>query len=136
MHYNSFDFLKVFNFERVGGSEKELEAANLLLEEMKRRGGEDVHLEEFEVDYPDVKEASLSTSNGNSYVVRGKGMSGSTPQEGITKKFKYIENGEDVNLVDIEDKIVLITGPIRKELYEKLAAKNVAGIITFSGFIR
>ena len=27
MHYNSFDFLKVFNFERVGGSEKELEAA-------------------------------------------------------------------------------------------------------------
>ncbi len=133
MHYNSFDFLKVFNFERVGGSEKELEAANLLLEEMKRRGGEDVHLEEFEVDYPDVKEASLSTSNGNSYVVRGKGMSGSTPQEGITKKFKYIENGEDVNLVDIEDKIVLITGPIRKELYEKLATKNVAGIITFSG---
>ena len=133
MHYNSFDFLKVFNFERVGGSEKELEAANLLLEEMKRRGGEDVHLEEFEVDYPDVKEASLSTSNGNSYVVRGKGMSGSTPQKGITKKFKYIENGEDVNLVDIEDKIVLITGPIRKELYEKLAAKNVAGIITFSG---
>ena len=133
MHYNSFDFLKVFNFERVGGSEKELEAANLLLKEMKRRGGEDVHLEEFEVDYPDVKEASLSTSNGNSYVVRGKGMSGSTPQKGITKKFKYIENGEDVNLVDIEDKIVLITGPIRKELYEKLAAKNVAGIITFSG---
>ena len=41
MHYNSFDFLKVFNFERVGGSEKELEAANLLLEEMKRRGGEE-----------------------------------------------------------------------------------------------
>ena len=37
MHYNSFDFLKVFNFERVGGSEKELEAANLLLKEMKRR---------------------------------------------------------------------------------------------------
>lgn len=132
--YNSFEFLKQLSFERIGGSNKEKEAAGLIAKEIEKLGLE-AKIETFEVDFPIVKEARLITSNNKSYTVSGYGMSGNTPIEGLTRPFKYIQEGLDVDLVDVENKIVLTHQRFTVKLYEKLVKHNVAGIIVFSGSI-
>ena len=132
--YNSFDFLRKLSFERIGGSSKEKEAANMIKDEILKLGLE-AKIETFEVDFPLIKEAKLVTSNNKAYKVTGYGMTGNTPINGLTKEFKYIQEGYDVDLEDIEDKIVLTHQRFTVKLYEKLVNKNVAGIIVFSGSI-
>lgn len=132
--YNSFNFLKKLSFERIGGSSKEKEAARLIEQEINKLGLE-AKIETFEVDFPIIKKATLVTSNNKEYKVTGYGMSGNTSSLGLTKQFKYIQEGFDVDIEDIEDKIVLIHQRFTVKLYEKLVKKNVAGIIVFSGSI-
>lgn len=132
--YNSFNFLKKLSFERIGGSSKEKEAARLIEQEINKLGLE-AKIETFEVDFPIIKKATLVTSNNKEYKVTGYGMSGNTGSLGLTKQFKYIQEGFDVDIEDIEDKIVLTHQRFTVKLYEKLVKKNVAGIIVFSGSI-
>ena len=96
-NYNSFDFLKKISFERIGGSNKEKEAANMIKDEIAKLGLE-ATLETFEVDFPVIKKATLVTSSLKEYTVTGYGMTGNTPINGITKEFKYIQEGYDVDL--------------------------------------
>ena len=87
--YNSFEFLKKLSFERIGGSNKEKEAANMIKAEIEKLGLE-AKIETFEVDFPLIKEAKLVTSNSKEYKVTGYGMTGNTLTNGLTKQFKYI----------------------------------------------
>ena len=57
-NYNSFKFIEKISFERLGGSAEELKAAKIIQEELKKTKLLS-HLETFEVDYYEVKEASL-----------------------------------------------------------------------------
>ena len=132
--YNSFEFLKKLSFERIGGSNKEKEAANMIKAEIEKLGLE-AKIETFEVDFPLIKEAKLVTSNSKEYKVTGYGMTGNTLTNGLTKQFKYIQEGYDVDLEDVKDKIVLTHQRFTVKLYEKLVNKQVAGIIVFSGSI-
>ena len=122
--YNSFDFLRKLSFERIGGSSKEKEAANMIKDEILKLGLE-AKIETFEVDFPLIKEAKLVTSNNKEYKVTGYGMTGNTPINGLTKEFKYIQEGYDVDLEDIEDKIVLTHQRFTVKLYEKLVNKKL-----------
>lgn len=132
--YDSFNFLKKLSFERIGGSSKEKEAANMIKAEIEKLGLE-AKIETFEVDFPLIKEAKLVTSNSKEYKVTGYGMTGNTLTNGLTKQFKYIQEGYDVDLEDVKDKIVLTHQRFTVKLYEKLVNKQVAGIIVFSGSI-
>lgn len=132
--YNSFEFLKKLSFERIGGSSKEKEAANMIKAEIEKLGLE-AKIETFEVDFPLIKEAKLVTSNSKEYKVTGYGMTGNTLTNGLTKQFKYIQEGYDVDLEDVKDKIVLTHQRFTVKLYEKLVNKQVAGIIVFSGSV-
>ncbi len=86
-NYSSFDFLRKISFERVGGSDKELNVANMILDECKKYNV-DAAIEDFEIDGYDIKKASLVVE-GTSFEVTGVGMSGSTPNEGITYTSKF-----------------------------------------------
>lgn len=133
-NYNSFKLIEKISFERLGGSAEELKAAKIIQEELKKTKLLS-HLETFEVDYYEVKEASLELLEPfkQTFEVTGYGMSGSTPKEGITAPLIYIENGFDANLINIKDKIALLNGRMPYKLYEKLVIGGALGFISLSG---
>ena len=54
---------------------------------------------------------------------------------GIERELIYVENCEEINLIDVEDKIVLLEGRIFHSVYKKLINAKVAGFIALSGTI-
>ena len=127
------ELLQKINFIRTCGTEEEKKAAGILADEVRAIGLEPT-LETFEVERWDVKKVSL-VSKGKSWEVTGYGMSGSTPEEGITAPFAYVQEAEDVDLVNAKGKIVLVNGRITDKVYPRLVKAGVLGFITFSGNI-
>ncbi len=127
------ELLQKINFIRTCGTEEEKKAAGILADEVRAIGLEPT-LETFEVERWDVKKVSL-VSKGKSWEVTGYGMSGSTPDEGITAPFAYVQEAEDVDLVNAKGKIVLVNGRITDKVYPRLVKAGILGFITFSGNI-
>ena len=129
-----FELLEKINFIRTCGTEEEKQAAQILKEEAASIGVETA-IESFDVDRWDIKKVSLVTDGEKSWEVTGYGMSGSTPEEGITAPFAYIQDGTDVDLVGVKGKIVMVNGRVGDVLYKKLLKAGVLGFITFEGNI-
>lgn len=125
--------LRRMSFERVAGSEKELEAAKILKEECVK-AGIPAEIEEFEISDPIIYEAKLKITQPKEYYfnVIGIGRSGVTPEGGIRAPLVYVENAMDANLLDVEGKIVLLTGQ-EKDTIKKLAKAGAVGYICVHG---
>jgi hypothetical protein len=129
-----FELLKKMAFVRTSGSEEELKAANILLQEIASIGCEG-HLEEFKSPTSKITKASLKVVEPyeKEYEVTPYNCSVSTLEGGIITDFVYIEDGLDVNLVDLKGKFVLINNRPAPKLYKKLIEAGIAGYITMSG---
>lgn len=131
--YKSFNLLNKIYFERTGGSENELKAANIILEEIKSLNAS-CYLEEFEVDGANIKNASVTFDDDYSIECVGVGMSGSTPLEGVTGEFIYITSLEDAKIQDVKGKICLVHSKlVNYKLYEELAKKKPNALILCCG---
>ena len=131
----AYSLLEKISFERIGGSNEELKAAEIIKAEIEKTGVK-AWLEDFEVDHSVVKEASLVVLNSNkTYEVTGVKMSGSTPNEGVIGEFVYIEDVNDVNVLDIENKIVMVNGRMINKYYKKLIEKKPAAFICIGGSV-
>ncbi len=131
----AFETLQRLAFERVCGTDKELEAAHLLEEECKKIGV-DVQIEPFEIPAPEVKKVKLMITKPyeKEFYCTGQGFSGNTPDEGISGPLAYIHNGEDEYIQDVKGKICLSTGGMNGSLRKKLVAKGAIGyIVTWGG---
>lgn len=129
-----FELLKKIGFVRTSGSEEELKAANILLEEISSIGCEG-HLESFKAPSSVIKKATLKVVEPfeKEYEIAPYNCSIGTSEGGITADFVYIEDGLDVNLVDLKGKFVLINTRPNSKLYKKLMDAGIAGYITMSG---
>jgi aminopeptidase YwaD len=129
-----FELLKKFAFVRTSGSEEELKAANILLEEISSIGCQG-YLEDFKSPTSKITKASLKVVEPyeKEYEVTPYNCSISTSEGGIITDFVYIEDGLDVNLVDLKGKFVLINKRPDPNLYKKLIEAGIAGYITMSG---
>ena len=129
-----FELLKKISFVRTSGSEEELKAANILLEEISSIGCQG-HLEDFKVHTSNIKKATLTVIEPyeKEYDITPYNCSISTPEGGITTDFVYIEDGLDANLIDLKGKFVLINMGPDPNLYKKLIKAGIAGYITMSG---
>lgn len=129
----AFEVLNKISFERIAGTDKELECANILKEEIEKYGIE-VEIQDFEIDMPEVQEVRFMTTKPfeEEYTCIGIGKSGYTDDEGIRGPICYIENGMDANLLDVKGKIVLLTGG-GPDLTEKLIKKGAIGYIGIHG---
>ena len=130
----AWKLLEDISFVRLGGSEEELRAANLLKDFCEAAGVPAV-IEDFEVDVVRIKKATLEVLEPeyHAYPVIGIGKTANTPEEGIVGGFKYIEDANDTNLLDVESKIVLLQGRVRPELIESLQKKGALGYISLGG---
>ena len=128
----AFELLKKISFERIAGTDKELACAQMLKVECEKVGVEAI-IEEFEIDMPEIFEASLEIPGSHSIHCIGIGKCGNTPDEGITAPFVYAEEGLPANLLDAKGKIVLLTGPLKPEVREALVKAEVAGFIQATG---
>lgn len=129
----AFEFLNKISFERITGTEKELSCAHMLEEECKKLDVP-VLLENFEISKPEIFEAKLQVTQPEFYEIPciGIGRSGETPDEGISAPFCYIENGTELNLIDVKGKIVLLSAPLHQEVQKRIMESGAAGfIITF-----
>ena len=129
----AFEVLKKISFERIAGTEKELECAKIIEEECKKIGLETV-IEEFEIDSPEIDEAKFKVTKPVEceFTCIGVGKSGTTPDEGISAPLVYVENGMDANLLDAKGKIVLLTGGA-PDVLEKVSKAGAVGFIQIHG---
>lgn len=132
--YKSFDFLKKLYFVRTGGSEEELKAAELIKNECESIGL-NAWIEEFPVDRPVIKKAYVKFLNPDfEPECEGVGMSGSTPEEGITGDFIYVDSIPAAEIYDLKGKICLVHQKImRPNIYKHLVEKGADGIILCTG---
>lgn len=130
--YRSFEFLKKIYFERIGGSAEELKAAKLIKDEVKKLGGS-AKLEKFDVDYSEIEVAKLIV-NGKEIECGGSGYSGSTPAEGVTGEFVYIDSKESLDLTSLENKIILVISKrVPHTFYKKAIEEKALGFIVTTG---
>lgn len=132
--YRSYDLLKKLYFVRVSATEDELKAANIIKDECEKLGVT-AWIEDFEVDNPSIKKASVNFYNPDfSPECVGVGMSGSTPEDGLTGELIYVENEEFARISDLKDKICLVDFKIiPQKLYKVLVEKGAKGIIECCG---
>ena len=132
--YKSYDFLKKLYFIRQSATDGELKAANMIKQECENIGVP-AWIEEFEVDHPLIKNASVNFYKPDfSPECVGVGMSGNTPIDGLEGDFVYVENEEVANVIDIKDKICLVHSKIiPQKLYKILVEKGAKGIIECCG---
>ena len=129
----AFELLKKISFERVAGTDKELECAKILEEECKKLGV-DVVIEDFEIETPEIYEAKFKVTKPVEFEFNciGLGKSGTTGDEGISAPLVYVETGLDANLLDVKGKIVLLTGG-KPDTMEKIRKAGAVGYIVTHG---
>lgn len=127
------ELLNKIAFNRYGGTEDELRAANIIKDEIERLGGS-CEIQNFEVAAYEMKKATFTVTEPYylEIEVEGVGRSGSTPEEGIEAEFIYAETCDEIALRDAKGKIVLVnhTG---YEAYKRLVNSGALGFVVFSG---
>ena len=131
------ELLEKIGFTRIAGSPEEEKAAQILKEECDKLGVPAI-IQPFEIEQGIVEEATLEILEPfqQEIPVTGYQCAENTPEGGLTAEFVYVENATDVDLQDVQGKIVLVNGFMRVPLYKKLMKAGVAGIVTMEGQLR
>ncbi len=127
-----YELLNKIGFIRVSGSEDELKAAHILMDEIKSLGL-DPTLDRFKVDESQIVEAKLCVTEPyqKEYHVTAYKCCGNCDLEG---EFYYAQEATNkVDLANIKDKIVLVNGYLRLGTYKKLIESGAKAFITFQG---
>jgi len=129
----AFELLKKISFERIAGTDKELECAKILEEECKKVVS-DVVIEDFEIEMPEIYEAKFKVTKPVEceFNCIGIGKSGNTDDKGVSAPLAYVETGMDANLLDVKGKIVLLTGG-KPDTMEKIRKAGAVGYIVTHG---
>ncbi len=122
---------KIFNdtaYERMGGSEQELQCANYIANLLKEEGL-NAEIEAFEVPMATINSVSL-TVDGKQITCKGYYCCGSHE---LTAPLYYLRADDKYSLENCKGKIVLIDGIVRYWLYKDLLENGALGIITYDG---
>lgn len=132
----AYKVLKEISYERLGGTQEELNALHVLKREVEALDVE-TEIEEFEVNGYEIKSCEFVVTKPKKcvYKVNGFGMCGSTDPNGVTTEFFYLESTKNINKFEVSGKTVLLTSPMTYPIYEELVKANVAAIVVSSGSI-
>jgi aminopeptidase YwaD len=132
----AFSFLEKIFFVREAGTSAELKAAGILLDEIRDIGFKG-SLESFLILQNDVKkvEFEILEPYTASYKVAAYGLAENTPPGGLSADFAYVQDANDMDLLNAKGKIVLLNPLISTNIYRKLLDAGVAGFISISGSV-
>lgn len=124
------------SFVRYGGTEEELRAAHILLDEIKSMGGEG-ELMDFTVPAADIKTYAVRVGGpeGRALECVPYALSGQLPEGGVTLKLHYAPRGveEDYDGLDsLEGYVVLLNG-LSFDAYKLLCERHAGAFITIQG---
>ena len=127
------DFIYRLSFNRFGGTENELRAAELILSEIKARGG-NAELEHFTVPAGDVTKATLivTAPEYREIPVVGVARSGALPVGGVEAELLFAESGTKEDLANAAGKVVLVDN-VRQDTYKNLVESGAVAFLCFSG---
>lgn len=127
------DFIYRLSFNRYGGTEDELRAANLILSEIEKRGGS-ASLEEFQILAGDVTKATLTVTEPERMEIPVMGVvrSGSLPEGGVEAELLLGESGTKEDLTDAKGKVVLVDN-LRQDTYKNLVESGAVAFLCHSG---
>ncbi len=136
MNTYQYDLTKRLSFVRFGGTKEELDAANILLEEIESAGGKG-ELMPFTIPAyeNEVCTAKVTVPYEKELEVIPYGMSGETPEGGITLSLYYAGRGtaEDFDgMEDLSGTAVLLDN-IGFDTYKLLCERGAAAFITIAG---
>ncbi len=131
---NAYDLLEKISFVRISGSKEELKAANILKTEIEKLDL-DAKFETFEVPFYHPKKVTLKVTKPyeKEYEATIIGHSGNISTE---KDFIFVENFEQLEYLDVKDKIVMLNQHVSYKAYKMLVEAQAAGFITFSGMVQ
>lgn len=129
-----FELLKKISFIRTSGSKEEIKALNILKNELDSIGLKS-KIEKFKVMDYEIKKAKLEVLEPfyKEINVEGIGLTGNTPEEGLVGELQYVEDADDINLVNAKGKIVLVNGYMRAKKFKDIVEAGAIGYIVFSG---
>ncbi|MFO8059669.1 MAG: M28 family metallopeptidase [Bacillota bacterium] len=132
----AYSLLKEISFERLGGSEEERRAADILTGRLLDLGLQPEQAE-FDIWSYEPVEAGLEVLEPyrGQCEVEVYGLTGSTPPGGIEAEFLYAEEAEEVSLVEAEGKIILVNGGCDLKRYRRMAEAGIAGFVAWGGQI-
>lgn len=130
-----FDLLKKIGFIRTSGSKEELQAAQILLDEIKAIGLEG-KLDAFPVRNDIIEEAVLEVTEPYQKSYRVTGFTCSGNLEETIAEFKYVEDLNDIDLHDVKGKVILMNTRPGIKNFEKIVKSEALAFITFQGTIK
>ncbi|MGL4949315.1 MAG: M28 family peptidase [Anaeroplasmataceae bacterium] len=134
-NYNTFELLKQMNYPRVGGSSEEEKLAKFIKSKCSEIGVK-ATIETFDLEGYKISKAELTASNGEVFNVEGVGLSGSTPNKGVTARPIYITSVNDAKIKDVKGCIVILHSKLANyQVYKILCEKGAVGLVLSTGSV-
>lgn len=129
-----YELLEKLYFERIGGTESELKACNLIKDELSKIGLES-HIEAFDVSRNNVEKVSFEVVYPYQKIYEATAYMGCTNTEAFEGELAYFESDTEVSRKNVEGKIALINGYMNMKTYKAINEAKAIGFITFNGDI-
>lgn len=126
----TYDFVKKIDFMRVGGTDGEKKAADIISKELSTIGLKvEYHDFPLATSYKFTSKMKIISPYEKEVCITHRIISGGTLPEGLTADFKYIDSGGERFCNDIAGKVVMTTGNVDRILFERLKRHQAAAVI-------
>lgn len=126
----AYESVEKIDFMRVGGTEGEKKAAEIISKELREIGLKaEYHDFPLATSYQFSSQMKILHPYEKEVRITHRVISGGTPPDGLTAEFKYIDSGGERFCDDIKGKVVMTTGNVDRILYERLKRHEATAVI-------
>lgn len=134
MESKEYKLLEKLYFERIGGTDKELEACHIIQDELKQLGLES-YIEDFDVVTNHVSKVSLEVLKPYQKTYEATAYMGCVNTQGLVGELCYFESDNAVSKKQVCGKIALVNGYLGMKTFKAITEAKAVGFITYNGNI-
>lgn len=134
MESKEYKLLEKLYFERIGGTDKELEACHIIQDELKQLGLES-YIEDFDVVTNHVSKVSLEVLKPYQKTYEATAYMGCVNTQGLVGELCYFESDNAVSKKQVCGKIALVNGYLGMKTFKAITEAKAIGFITYNGNI-
>ena len=134
MESKEYKLLEKLYFERIGGTDKELEACHIIQDELKQLGLES-YIEDFDVVTNHVSKVSLEVLKPYQKTYEAAAYMGCVNTQGLVGELCYFESDNAVSKKQVCGKIALVNGYLGMKTFKAITEAKAVGFITYNGNI-